>query len=75
MTWWIMVLILVGYLLIGSVVAAVMNFDGDIEIFVVTVVWPMVVFILIFLLCVKLSAVVAKLIRRLGRALVGKKGK
>lgn len=75
MTWWMMVLILVMYLLIGSTVAAVMDLDDDVEIFGVTVVWPMVVFILIFLLCTKISAVVARFLRRCGRAIGGKKGK
>lgn len=76
MTWWMMVLILVMHLLIGSTVAAVMDLDDDVDIFGVTIAWPMVVFILIFLLCAKISAVVARFIRRCGRAIGGsKKGK
>lgn len=75
MTWWMMVLILIMYLLIGSTVAAVMDLDDDVDIFGVTVVWPMVVFILIFLLCTKISAVVARFIRRCGRAIGGKNKK
>lgn len=73
MTWWMMVLILVAYLLIGVVVAAFTGMDDDIEIFGVTIAWPMVVFILIFSLCVEISAVVARFIRRCGRAISGKK--
>lgn len=75
MTWWMMVLILFAYLLIGGVVAAAMGLDDDIEIFGATIVWPMVVSILIFLLCTKISAVVARFIRRFGRAIAGKKKK
>lgn len=75
MTWWMMVLILVMYLLIGSTVAAVMDLDDDVDIFGVTIVWPMVVFILIFLLCTKISAVIARFIRCCGRAIGGSKKK
>ena len=79
MTWWMMILILIAYLLIGSVVAALIgeivedDKDDEVAIFGITIVWPMVVFILIFLLCTKISAVVARFIRRCGRAISGKK--